>query len=360
MRRGKKLFTEVNHTNLYKAMRKIYLLLLITLLVASCKPKGTQSEDDKPVITVTIEPLRYFTEAIAGDRFTVKSMVPKGSSPETYDPTPQQLVDLAKSKAYFRIGHIGFEQIWMDKLADNAPHLQFFDTSRGIDLIYDDSHVHHSEPHSTQDAAHGNHIHAAGVEPHIWNSAVNAQIIAGNILNALCAIDKSNDSIYIERYNVLCGQIEQTDSLIRQMLSNPDADRAFMIYHPALSYFARDYGLHQIPIEAGGKEPSPAHLKELINTCKEENVHIIFVQPEFDRRNAELIARQTGTEVVDINPLSYDWKEEMMKTAKALTGEQERRRQGEKETRRQGDKLTRTVRHGKAVIAQHLVNSSPR
>lgn len=60
-------------------------------------------------------------------------------SPETYDPTPQQLIDLAQSKAYFRIGYIGFEQTWTDKLTDNAPHLQFFDMSEGIGLIYDDA-----------------------------------------------------------------------------------------------------------------------------------------------------------------------------------------------------------------------------
>ena len=102
------------------------------------------------------------------------------------------------------------------------------------------------------------------------------------------------------------------------MLSGQNADRAFMIYHPALSYFARDYSLHQIPIEAGGKEPSPAHLRDLINSCKKEKVRIIFVQPEFDRRNADLIAQQTGTRVVSINPLSYDWEEEMMNTARAL------------------------------------------
>lgn len=303
-------------------MRKIYLLLLITLLLAaSCKSRSRQGEsnDDKPVITVTIEPLRYFTEAIAGDRFTVKSMVPKGSSPETYDPTPQQLVDLAKSKAYFRIGHIGFEQTWIDKLTDNAPHLQLFDTSRGINLIYDDSHVHQYHSHGAEGADESD-THTIGAEPHVWNSTANAEIIAGNILNALRTLDKANDSLYIERYNALCRKIEQTDSLIRRMLASPDADRAFMIYHPALSYFTRDYDLLQIPIEAGGKEPSPAHLKELINTCKEENVRVIFVQPEFDRRNAELIAQQTGTKVVDINPLAYNWEEEMMKTAKALTG----------------------------------------
>ena len=77
----------------------------------------------------------------------------------------------------------------------------------------------------------------------------------------------------------------------------------------------------RIPIEAGGKEPSPAHLKNLINSCKKEKVRVIFVQPEFDRSNAELIARQTGTRVADINPLSYDWEEEMMNTARALVKE---------------------------------------
>ena len=66
-------------------------------------------------------------------------MVPKGSSPETYDPTPQQLVDLAQSKAYFRIGYIGFEQTWTEKLTDNAPHLQFFDMSENVELILDDT-----------------------------------------------------------------------------------------------------------------------------------------------------------------------------------------------------------------------------
>ena len=266
------------------------------------------------MITVTIEPLRYFTEAIAGDEFTVVSMVPKGSSPETYDPTPQQLVDLAQSKAYFRIGYIGFEQTWTEKLTDNAPHLQFFDMSENVELILDDTHAHHHK----DGHVHEGHTHAGGVEPHIWNSTINAQIIAGNILNALCAIDKANESVYMERYNVLIRQIEHTDSLICQMLSSPNADRAFMIYHPALSYFARDYNLNQIPIEAGGKEPSPAHLKSLINSCKKEKVRIIFVQPEFDRRNADLIAQQTGTRVVAINPLSYDWEEEMMNTARAL------------------------------------------
>ena len=279
-------------------MKRTFLYILAALLAASCKNSSVQnnkSEGDKPVITVTIEPLRYFTEAIAGDNFNVISMVPKGSSPE---------------------------KTWMDKLTDNAPHLQFFDTSRGIDLIYDSSHAHHhhdaDEPHAHDSIQDDEHQHLLGVEPHVWSSAYNAQIIAGNIVNALCAIDKGNEEVYMERYKSLCNQIEHTDSLICHMLSAPNADRAFMIYHPALSYFARDYGLHQISIEENGKEPSPSHLKNLIDTCKKEKVRVIFVQPEFDRRNAEIIAKQTGTKVIPINPLSYDWEEEMLNIAKEL------------------------------------------
>lgn len=296
-------------------MKRILSLFLIVLLLTACGGEGERKKKAalvKPTITVTIEPLRYFTEAIVGDRFRVTSIVPKGASPETYDPTPQQLIDLTHSKAYFRIGYIGFEQAWLDKLADNAPHLRFFNLSEGVDLIYDDAHMHGAPAASQSEEV--------GVEPHVWCSTVNAQIIASNILKALHVLDADNDSVYLKRYDALCHRIERTDSLIRSTLSVADTDTAFMIYHPALSYFARDYGLHQISIEAGGKEPSPTHLQALIDLCRTEEVHVIFVQPEFDRRNAEIIARQTGTHVVDFNPLAYDWDDEMLRVAHALQG----------------------------------------
>lgn len=287
------------------------MLAALTACTSHPKKETAPSGDDRPVLTVTIEPLRYFAEALAGDRFRVVSMVPRGVSPETYDPTPRQLMELSKSKAYLRIGYVGFEQAWLDRLGDNAPHVRFFDLSRGIDLIYDDTQ------------AHGRHGHEAGVEPHVWNSAVNALHIVDNLTNALIILDAGADSLYRHRCDSLERAIQRTDSLCRLYLSLPGADHAFMIYHPALSYFARDYGLRQIPIEAGGKEPSPAWLKRLVDECRRERVRIIFVQPEFDRRNAELIAQQTGARVVDVNPLAYDWPAEMLYVAKVLSGNED-------------------------------------
>lgn len=283
------------------------LLPIICLLLALSSCRNTE-KNDKPTITVTIEPLRYFTEAIAGDKFKVVSMVPEGNSPETYDPTPQQMVNLSKSTAYLRIGHIGFEQSWIDKLQKNLPKLRFYDTSIGVNLI------HQQCSHSSIIKENSNHSH--GVEPHIWNSPENAKIIADNVCKALEEIDNKNSGYYKNRLDSLIKVIDQTNERIQSIIEH--ADKTFLIYHPALTYFARDYGLEQISIEEGGKEPSPAHLQSLIRLCKEKNAKVIFVQQEFDTRNAETIANELGVKVIPINPLNYNWTEEMINTAKAL------------------------------------------
>lgn len=287
-----------------KNKAEIIIAMLMALVVASCSGKP-KKEGSGRIVTVTIEPQRYFARAIAGERFTIRTMVPQGSSPETYDPTPRQLVGLNESEAYLRIGHIGFEVSWMKRLQENTPGLKVFDLSKGIDLIRETGH------------AHDDHHHPGGIDPHLWNSAANARVIAQNILNAFAELDPQGKDYYRARYDSLVVTINRTDSTIRSILQD-GADRAFMIYHPALSYFAREYGLHQISIEEGGKEPSPSHLKNLIELAKLEHVNVIFVQPEFDKRNAEVIAGQTHTRIVAVNPLAYDWQEEMLRIAESL------------------------------------------
>lgn len=283
-------------------MKQYTILFISMLLLMSCHRQPQAGE--RPILTVTLEPLRYFTEAIAGEHFKVVSMVPDGSSPETYDPTPQQMVALSQSTAYLRIGYIGFEQNWIDKLQGNSPELPFFDMSAGIDLIREESKMH------------GDHIHEGGIEPHIWNSCRNARLIAQNICQTLCQLDSIHTDYYQNRLDSLNLIIDNTEHEVRNYLTQ--ADSTFLIYHPALSYFARDYGLTQISIEEGGKEPSPAHLKALIEQSGHKKARIIFVQQEFDTRNAELIAKEAQLKIVPINPLSYHWDEEMKNVARAL------------------------------------------
>ena len=264
-----------------------------------------------------------FAKKIGGDKVEVINLVPAGTEPHDWEPSTKDLIEMEKSDIFIYNG-AGMEQ-WVDDVLESldTEELTSVEASKGIKLLKDQDAHEHDHEHNSENDPHvwldpQNAKYEMNKIKHVWNSTGNALIIAGNTYKALSQLDKANDAYYMARYDSLCQRIQHTDSLIRQQLSAPEAAKSFMIYHPALSYFARDYGLHQISIEEGGKEPSPAHLKDLIDVCQAENVGVIFVQPEFDKRNAETIAQQTGTKVVPINPLSYDWEEEMLNVAKAL------------------------------------------
>ena len=179
----------------------------------------------------------------------------------------------------------------------------------------EEEHQHEGHEHEAGDGHH--HHHAGGVDPHIWSSVEGAKVIAWNTLNAFIELDKENTEYYWKNYNDLLAEIEKTEAEIRQLL-DPLTDRTFIIYHPALTYFAAEFDLTQLCIEMDGKEPSPAQLKQLVMTAKEHHTKVVFIQQEFDRKNAELIAKETGCRLVVINPLDYHWNTEMIHIAKAL------------------------------------------
>ena len=286
--------------------RIFFFILFCCSLFVGCKQTKPGNENGKPekTLTVSIEPLRYVAERIAGGAFNVTTFVPKGSSPETYEPTPEQMARLGESLAYFSIGELGFERIWMDRLQQNAPGVTFVKTAEGITPLA--GHCHGGTENVT--------------DPHVWTSPRNMAVIAQNICTALCRLDTVHADMFHRNLQVMHSEIQNVDDSIQSLLEHAST-KAFLIYHPALTYFAHDYGLTQIAIETDGKEPSPAKIVRLINHCKAQNVRIIFVQKEFDRKNAELIAKETGTRIVSINPLAYDWKEEMLRIAQTLDGQ---------------------------------------
>lgn len=286
----------------------IYLLLAIVGLSA-CQGK---KEGGTRTISVTIEPQRYFAEKIAGDLFQIYCVTPAGQSPETYDPTPQQMVQISQSQAYFRIGEIGFEQAWMKNLQSQNPDMAVFDLSEGMELIKNEE-----EAHEEGEAHH--HHHHGSVDPHIWTSISGARVIAQNTYQALVKLDPENQETYQAGYQRLLEEIDSTEAEMKPLLQ-PLAGTAFIIYHPTLTYFAREFGLQQLCIELDGKEPSPAQLKQLLETATQSGAKVVFVQQEFDQKNAELIAKETGCRLVTINPLSYNWHDEMIRLATILAG----------------------------------------
>lgn len=285
-------------------MKQSMIVIVWCLLFCIGCSSPRNQEGEKRTIIVSIEPMRFLVESIAEDLFQVECMVPRGGNPETYEPLPSQLVGLAKGEAYLRIGPIGFEQAWIERLSAVAPSMQLLDMSEGIAFIHE------------EESDHGDHHHG-GVEPHIWTSPRNARLIASNICRALCRLSPADSMAFQQRRLRLDSLLLDTDRRIQEVLSGM-ANKSFMIYHPTLSYFARDYGLHQLCIEEGGKEPSPYRIQSLIEEARRRQVRVIFVQREFDMRHAEVLAAEIGCRVVVIDPLSYDWADEMLDVAQEL------------------------------------------
>jgi zinc transport system substrate-binding protein len=298
----------VNKLNIYK----LYILISIisgALLFDSCKPSQAENRN---TLSVTIEPQKYFLRAIAGNHYDVDCLIPSGIDPESSDFTPARMAMLDKSVAYFETGRLSIENIMIEKALQRNSQLKIVDCSAGIDFL-EDTHESDNELY---------HYGHAGKDPHIWSSVKSAKIMAENIRKALVEMDTANETDYNANYDKLIAEINNTDSIIKSYLIQAPS-KAFIIYHPALSYFANEYGLTQYTIEHEGKNPSPAQLKELIDKTKAEGVRTVFVQQEFDAKNAETVAEAIGGKIIRINLLSYNWSEEMIKIAKTLARQDE-------------------------------------
>lgn len=268
-------------------MRKIYITLLIAILCGGCTSR--RPADGEPLY-VSILPLRSLVQGIVGDDFDIEVLVPPGASPETFEPTPRQFVGLNKARMVFNVGLIDFETTLLAKVEDQA---KVVDLSRGIELIAG----------TCSHGSHG-HTHTHGIDPHVWTSPRALQKMAEN---AYEAIRKAYpDSVkYETNYRLLQQELKALDERTAARIAASDVEY-FIIYHPALTYYARDYGLRQIAIEADGKEPSAKQLTQIIRQAREDGVRRILYQSQFPASAVEVIARDIDAQYVEVDPLRED------------------------------------------------------
>ncbi|WP_295909319.1 zinc ABC transporter substrate-binding protein [uncultured Alistipes sp.] len=317
-------------------MQKLVLKLLVCACIGSLCSCAQPAQPEEETLYVSILPLKSIVGGIVGDDFDVRVLVPAGASPETFEPTPRQFVDLNRARLIFNVGLIDFETTLLGKIEARD---KVVDLSRGIDLIAGScSHAHNkvarahelhaaATPEEQQTAgshaaatpgerqlagshaatpapqAHG-HCHAHGIDPHIWTSPRALQRMAANAYEAIHALWP--DSVkYTENHARLQEQLAALDARTAGKIAASGV-RYFIIYHPALTYYARDYGLQQVAIEDDGKEPSARALARLIEQARRDSVRTIFYQSQFPASAVEVIARDIEAQSVAIDPLKED------------------------------------------------------
>jgi zinc transport system substrate-binding protein len=266
---------------------------------------GVRAEDKKIGVMASILPLADFAEHIGGNRVKVSVMIPPGGNPHTYEPTPDQLKGLSRAKLYIKVGtRLEFEEAWLDKLVSMNKKMAVCDSSRNVVLIEMEGKDYHEAGYRHREEAHRNEKrHHEGTDPHIWLSPKNAVIMVENIKNSLMAIDSKNRDYYqrnAERYQ---RELQSLDQEVRKRLL-PLKNRAFIVFHPAWGYFARDYGLKEMNIEHDAKEPTARQIAHVIEEARKNKIRIIFASPQFSQKSARVIAREMKGRVEFIDPLA--------------------------------------------------------
>lgn len=279
----------------------IFAILLLGILAVSCA-STPETSSEQINITVSILPEKYFVERIGGDHITVNVMVGPGDSPHTYEPKAVQMTALSNAAVYFSIG-IDFENAWMNRIVDTNPDMQIVDLSANLERIPMGSHLHEGE--AVEENKEEN-----GLDPHVWTSPNNVNIMANTIYQTLARIDPANEEAYKANLDSFQQDISDLKTEIETSLQGI-ASNKFMVFHPAWGYFARDFGLEQIAVEIEGSEPSVKELAGIIEEAHEENIQVVFAQPEFSTKTADYIATEINGQVILISPLTEDWLENL-------------------------------------------------
>lgn len=290
--------------------RNLWGVVLMSV-VAVIGFSGCQTNNhQQPTITVSIPPQSWLLSEIVGDRYIVNSLTQSTTNPENYEPGVNDMINLERSQAYMIIGQLPFEEAMIARAKEANDQINIIDCSAGIKLLHG---THSPEAHHHKDKLNHN-----DVDPHIWTSVRNAITIAGTMAQAVAKLDPDNANEYLANYAALKAKLERLDRDISSKFDRLNC-RAFIVWHPSLSYFAHDYNLKQISVEYEGKEAPVGQMRRVIDQAKDSRARVFFYQQEMDSRQIHTINKEIGATMVTINPMSADWEKEMRKIADALS-----------------------------------------
>lgn len=287
------------------------ILLAVVLLLYTSAAIGADPPPPVPAgslnVFVSIPPQAYFVERIGGPHVTVGVLVGPGQSPHSFEPSPKQLAMLAKARVFFAVGW-PFEKRLLEKVTATSPNLRIIDTRQGVPLRYlTPEEAHADEEPARPGEKDADHDHAAGeADPHIWLSPRLAKTQAATICRGLSDADPAHRADYEKSLKALQDDLDKVDQRLAKALE-PVKGKAFLTFHPAFGYFADAYGLKQVPVEVGGKEPSARQLAQLIARARDTGARVIFVQPQFSARSAEAVAQAIGGAVVPMDAMAKDY-----------------------------------------------------
>lgn len=270
-------------------------------VAAAARPGAAAGEPIE--VWVSIPPMLEIVSRVGGDRVHAQALLAPGASPHTFEPTPRQLAGLWEADLFLGIG-VSFERPLLAKIASMKPDLAVADCSREVELApIDDAHL---------DAHPGERF-----DPHTWLDPVLVRSEAAVVRDELCRLSPADCAALDANLASYLADLEAAHRRIEKVLA-PYRGRTLLVFHPAYGYFARRYGLEQVAVEVGGKEPTPRQLGLLVEQAKASGATALFVQPQVRGSAAAAVAEALGCPLVELDPLAADLSANLERMARDI------------------------------------------
>lgn len=307
-----------------KTYRLIFLMMTLVIalpLFGGAAKEVSGAQETRPLVAVSILPQKYAVDMIAGDLVDTVVLVGPGQSPHSYEPTPKQMTELSRSDVWILSG-TDFEMALVPKISSLYPRLMIVDGTEGVSFRYLEDHDHEEEPHAQEEPD------SLQIDRHTWLGREPMKILATHIARMLASLDETHAATYLENLQMFHGRIDQVFDSLATDLRTLRGTTVF-VYHPSFGYLLDEFGIIQEAVETGGKEPTAKALAELIRNAQDHDVRAIFVQAQFPTSAARNVAQAIGAQVLPLDPLAYDWMENIHLIGRTLldtfvgkTGEQ--------------------------------------
>jgi zinc transport system substrate-binding protein len=280
-------------------MRKsalIFFALTVLFLGSACsltRPVTTAAPTGKQTLKVvaTIAPLGDIARQIGGNRAEILILLPPGSSPHSFEPSPEQIKALARADLRLQIG-AGLDD-WVGRLtAGSNKKTKTLILTQGLNLLHEDD-GHEKNKHSPEDNSH------------IWlDPLIVRDHMATKVKEALSNLAPQDEIYFSANLKKFQEELTRLDENIQQSLSL-SGQKNFIAFHPAWSYFAARYGLKEIAVMQAipGQEPSPRQLANLVKLAKAADNPPILLEPQFEPKAGQLLAAEYNGRVYTLDPL---------------------------------------------------------
>lgn len=276
-------------------MKRLCALLLTLALLAGCAP--APAEDGKTHILCTTYPVYLFTTAITqgAEGVEVELLVDQQvSCLHNYTLTVRDMKAIERADIIVMNG-AGLEEFMDDALARSDARV--IDCSESAGLLPSPDHHHHE---GEDEAEHE-------VDPHYWMDPRYACYALLALTRRLSELDPEHGDLYRANLADAMAQIDKSPDLHAVIQDGPlsalCAKSRLITFHDGFQYFAQAFGLELVKSieEEEGAEASARELMEIIELVEEYDIPAIFVEKNGSRRSADVIARETGCKVVELD-----------------------------------------------------------